>query len=509
MVRATGHSRTPSSVLETISRGQGLREDADAGLRELLGVRVGLEGLSRLFRPSFPGVRPFVIQARATLARAVAFTLVGVDRTGTPVWIGERVINSGIEGGLEIHRGVDELAPSARGRGVHPHSLERELELITLLDGSSRCRLTADGSYRAVLHGFTFADETQEGPSQASATALEPVGDRERLIAACKEWLEEHGELLSPGELKQARAGIETARTSWDIAQLPSDARRLPALDAVETRLGVGRLGKAMLRAPKAGRWRGALYIGAQNLEMKALGDEYRRLRLREAEVRLERELSEALRELQESRNRNVQLRALRELAAIGGGWAVADIKQAAESPDRRVADAARRCLDAMAWKQLPARMLAYAKDEKNPPDKRAHAFRVVAEHFPQELQPMLAKLRVDPDARIQRAAIPVIAKTSHAPAKSLAAMLAANPNRAPDAPRPEVEALRLEVIEQLTLFADPGALLPLAMAYRAEPPPSPAELLALSRALVAIPDPRAQLVLRDVAARLDPPSLP
>jgi hypothetical protein len=68
---------------------------------------------------------------------------------------------------------------------------------------------------------------------------------------------------------------------------------------------------------------------------------------------------------------------------------------------------------------------------------------------------------------------------------------------------------LRQEIIERLTKLVDPRTLPALLGAFRARPSPPPSEMLALSRALVAFPDPRAHLALTEVARRLDRPAIP
>jgi hypothetical protein len=74
---------------------------------------------------------------------------------------------------------------------------------------------------------------------------------------------------------------------------------------------------------------------------------------------------------------------------------------------------------------------------------------------------------------------------------------------------RPGLLQLRLEIIERLAALVDPRTLPALMASYRASPPPPPAEMLALSRALVAFPDPRAQLALIEVARRIERPQIP
>jgi hypothetical protein len=68
---------------------------------------------------------------------------------------------------------------------------------------------------------------------------------------------------------------------------------------------------------------------------------------------------------------------------------------------------------------------------------------------------------------------------------------------------------MRLELIERIARLRDPRTLPVLIAAYRAHPAPPPPEMLALSRALVGFPDPRAQRALMDVARRFERPQIP
>jgi hypothetical protein len=68
---------------------------------------------------------------------------------------------------------------------------------------------------------------------------------------------------------------------------------------------------------------------------------------------------------------------------------------------------------------------------------------------------------------------------------------------------------MRLELIDCLTRIADPRTLPALMAAYRSPRPSPQAEQLALARALVAIPDPRAQVVLAESTRRMPLPQIP
>jgi hypothetical protein len=88
-----------------------------------------------------------------------------------------------------------------------------------------------------------------------------------------------------------------------------------------------------------------------------------------------------------------------------------------------------------------------------------------------------------------------------------IAIMLAANPWA--DGARPGLLELRLELIERLALLGDPRSLPVLMSAVGSDPPPPAPEMLALSRALLASPDPRARLALGAATHRLDRPLIP
>lgn len=153
----------------------------------------------------------------------------------------------------------------------------------------------------------------------------------------------------------------------------------------------------------------------------------------------------------------------------------------------------------------LADRLIAFAENPKNDPARRGRAYRVLAEHYRSRISSMVSMLRVNPDARIQRAIVPIVAGDLDA-GPGLASMLAANPAQER---RPGLTSLRLELIERLTGLLDPQTLPVLMAAYQAKPPPPPAEMLALSRALVSFPDPRAQIALAEVARRLERPQIP
>src|SRR5438105_217172 len=80
----------------------------------------------------------------------------------------------------------------------------------------------------------------------------------------------------------------------------------------------------------------------------------------------------------------------------------------------------------------------------------RGFAYRVLAEHFRARIQSKVHMLRVNPDARIQRAIVPIIADDETDAGPQLASLLVANPAREGSEDRPGLLALRIELIERL-----------------------------------------------------------
>ena len=500
--------------LADLSKGADVRIDAREPLQRLLGRPVGLEGLSKLFQPSFPGVRTFAIGVRATPDHAVELTLVGIARDGEPIWTGTRTFSRGPSGALEIHLGFDEVDPRYQSRNITVDMITRELQLLERLDGGPSCRLTIDaegtGRYVCALHGAVFADETDEGPSPRSNRAMAPAGDRSRIIEA--------GRALVPGLAKRRQLGklaiedaleqLEKITSGWDLARLSfSDAPSPVEVDSDEG-IGVRDLGRTLLLDEGTPAWRGALYLTSMLPEVDQLGDLYRRRKTARSKSRLKAEVELARRGLRAG-NRAERLRGLKTLGMLGSTELIPELRIIADGKERRTAALARRVMEQIQGIGLPERILGYANDTGHPGRQRALAYRVLAEHFPKVLEPHTAMLRVDPDARIQWAAVPLVARQSHDPGPALAALLAANPAVGPDQSRPGLDGLRLDLIEWLAILADPRTLLPLSMAYQTRPPPAPAEVLALSRALVAFNDPRAKTVLRAGSFPLTRPDVP
>lgn len=501
-----------SSLLDTLSLGRPLEPAAASALESLVGYRVGLEGLSRLFQPSFPGVKTFAIEARAAPDQAVEISLVGIARDGRPVWTGSRAIVRGRDGSVEIHRGFDEVDLDYQSRNITTDLMQRELELLEMFGAGATSRLTIDadgvGRYVCALHGFVFADETPEGPPVRSVHAFDPDGDREQLKAAAVQLANKTAKRLGIGRLslEATLEGIEEAIHPWDFARITLDGMAQPLADGDDGELGVSAFGRMLLLSDDTPGWRAALPLHHRSGESWRLGHEYRRRKTARSDARLRRELSDCEAMLQSS-NRTLKVRALHRLGMIAPERHLPEVKAYTQSADRKVASAARQAVRQMTGSSLPDRMLRFGLDARHDERLRGLALRVLAEHHPTRLEPLVSMLRVHPDARIQRSVVPIVAAVDDA-GPSLASMLAANPATR-DAPRPGLEALRIELIERLTSLRDPATLPVLMAAYRRQPPPEPAEQLALSRALVVFPDPRAQTVLAERSHRAVLPPVP
>lgn len=499
------------TLLEALGKGRPLPAESATALTRLLGLEPRLEGLSRLFQPGFPGIRTFVVDLHEAPDQAVEFTLVGIARNGRPVWTGTRAFAFGRDGSLEIHRGYDEIDKEYRSRNITVDLMQRELDLLELLRRGPNPRLTIDaegvGRYICALHGFVFADETDEGPPVRSWRSLEPTGDRAALAQAARAFVPRYGERARVGRIaiEEALGQIEVARYPWDFARLsfPGVPGGLEGTD--EGQMNVTDLGRGFLLSKETPPWRAAAYVFGD--VVSELGAEYRRRKTRRSEARFAEEIQQARAAL-EAPQRATKVRALETLGMVAPSWIAAEIRPLTEGADRRVAASARAALRQISGSDLAQRMLAFANDDKQRASLRALSYRVLAEHFPKELEGLASMLRVNPDARIQRAVVPLLAAGANQ-AEDLASMLAANPWRGSETRRPGLLALRLELIDRIRTRADPATLPCLMEAFRTQPAPEPAELLALSRALVAFPDPRAQSVLTEAARRLGRPDIP
>ena len=514
MARAIRERPTVDALMEAVGKGRALQTDAAEAMDRLLGVRVSLDGLSRLFAPGFPGIRTFAIEVRVAPDHAVELGLVGVARDGRPVWSGTRAFAVGRDGSLEIHRGFDEIDPAYQSRNITVDLMQRELDLLALVDRGQSSRLTIDadevGCYVCALHGFSFADETEEGPPVRSVRALDPPGDRTALIAAAPAFVERMAAQkpsIGRAAIESALEQLKKAKTPWDFARavMPGDDPELAEGDDGE--MGVGSLGRGFLLAHDTPGWRAALYLYDDEKENRRLGFEYRRRKTIRSEARLAREIQEC-REALDSSNRVGKLRAIETLEMIAPQWIIPELRAIAEGDDRRTSAIARRSIARINGTALPEDLLVFAQERKHDLKGRALAYRVLAEHFPAHLEAHIPMMRVDPDARIQRAVIPLLDRDTADSGPDLGSLLAANPWEERDG-RTGLLALRLELIERLARLLDPRTLPVLIAAYRAHPAPPPPEMLALSRALVSFPDPRAQRALMDVARRFERPQIP
>lgn len=494
-----------SAVADLLGKGRPFDPSVDQSWFRLLRSPVGREGLSRIFQPGFPGVRSFVVDAHLEPDGAVAFMIVGIARDGSPAFIGRRTLQRGRRGTLELHRGVDELSPQYRSRNITSDMIRRELELLETAGAASSPRITLDAEdaarFLSALHGFVFADETEDGPPARSRRARDRGCDRERLAEAARAFARRLAarHAAPPAELEFLERQIEACRQPVDFARLdlPSAPLEPTPGEGPEARP----FGRAFLLDRDTPGYRAALYTSGEGRQPE--GDVYRDARTRRSEARLAFEVQGYLDELA-GRSRPNRLRALDGLAPIAPSWVLSEIRRLSDDPDRRVATAAKQCIRKIGGSDLVERILAFAADGRNPPEARAIAYRVTAEFFPTHFAPHLPMLRVDPDARIQRAVVPVIAEWEDA-APELGAMLAANPSD--DLDRPGLLALRLELIDRLAAFADPRTL-PVLMSALAHDP-SADEASALSRALIAHPDPRARLALAARTQNLDIPPVP
>jgi hypothetical protein len=513
-VQANDNGRSSiDALLKALGKGRRLNDEATEALERLFGVPVGVEGLSRLFQPGYPGVRSFVVETAVAPDQAIDFTLVGIARDGMPTWLSARAFAKGREGALEIHHGYNEISVEHRSRNITVDLIQRELDILKLQGEAPTSRITIDaegiGSYVCALHGFEFADETEEGPPVRSTRALEPEGDRHRIMEAAPPLIEKIAQRVgaSSSAVERAISTLQSARSPWDILRLQLQGMEPLLAEGDDGEMGVGALGRELLLSKELPPWRAALYRDSTRNEAHRVGDEYRRRKTHRSEARLATEI-QAARDQLLSPKRELKVKALRVLAEIAPTWVTPDIKALEEGKERRIANVARHAMRQISGVDLGDRLLAYAINKKHDGRARAIAYRVLAEHHRAKIMPMLPMLRVNPDARIQRAIVPLLTDDPTDAGPQLASLLAANPHEGQDE-RPGLQELRIELIERLARIRDQRTLPALMQAYRARPPPPPIEMLALSRALVAFPDPRAQLALIEVARRMERPAIP
>ncbi len=493
-----------------LAKGRPLPADVSAALGAMLGTPVAKEGLSRFFQPSFPGVRTYVIQASVAPDRSVDITIVGVARDGTPAWTAQRAFTRGRDGSLEIHHTLDETLESYRSRNVLVDTFRKQLELLTTLDTGPNGRITVDaqdvGSYVCALHGFVFADETDDGPPIRSERASAPDGDRQRMITAAEPLLialaRRHG--VEAAAVDKAIAESKNARLPIDFAKLVLAGAHYEVPPTV--RGLVSGSGRALMLDPSLPTWRAALYPPGRYEDADRLGNLFRRRHTTLCDDKLTMELRQA-REHLGADSRGTVMKGLRQLAQLGPNDVIGEVKALTKHAHRGVAAVARTTLRQISGTDLESRILAYADNAKNDPRRRAWAYRILAEYFPEQIEARVPMLRINPDARIQRAVLPCLARDVADAGAALGSLLAANPWS--DHPRPGMLELRLEIIDLLSRNPDSRALPALMSALASSEPSPPKEALALSRALVSHPDPRARRALTAHAQQLERPPVP
>ena len=156
----------------------------------------------------------------------------------------------------------------------------------------------------------------------------------------------------------------------------------------------------------------------------------------------------------------------------------------------------------------LHEKIALFSNNKKHDGQLRGYGFRVLSEYYPQSIGESVALLRVNPDARIQRSIIPILAADQNG-GPQLASLLSANPRSHRDTNRPGLDEPRLELIECLSKLDDTRIILLLCVHSL----PFPLHLLVKSshyrEHLVSHPDPRAQPALNIVSQRLDRPLVP
>lgn len=495
--------------LAALAEGRPLPDRIGRALADILGLELSLDGLERFFQPSFPGVRAYVIESRVAPDQAVEIRLVGIARDGRPVWRGRRAFVQGRDGSVEIHRKLDHVDPAYKDRAITVDLVARELELLELTKRGPSSRLTVDaegpGRYLFALHGYVFADETDEGSPVRSKEPFRPEGDRGLLVEAAVQVLEREGRRLGLGRIaiETAQDQARRATSALDLARASFDGVPNEPVEGAERELGVTRLGREILSAHETPAWRAALYLETRDPRTRAVGDAFRRAKTRVHRESYEAELTRALSGLG-SGQRPERIRALESLGMIGRPTDARRIGSLSASEDRRVAGIAKRVGRMLDGSNLVERMMEFASSEEEDPKWRGLVYRVLAEHHPEQLQGQSTLLRIHPDARIQRAVLPVIAAEDQGTA-DLAAMLAANPSHET---RPGLPELRLELLERLAERADPMTL-PVILQEHGRSHADPKETLAVSRALVAFNDPRARLALAEASRGQRRPPVP
>lgn len=494
-----------------LNDGPPIPPEAQPVFERLLGFPVSLSGLSTLFQPDTTDFRIFAVEVRRAPDFAAECTLIGVRRDGVPAYHARRALTLTATGDLELHHGPNLLTDAARPFAIGERVLEREIDLLEWLSPGAHSRITMDAygerRFLCAVHGFEFADETEDGPPIRSERALDPEGDRRQLQERAHAFLANLADDKGLGQIE--RDALDEAISS---ARYPTDIVRLGAHLSDEANQKLGELGdskmalgKAVLLDEHAPHWRAALYPAARHPAQR-FGHAYRRT----IALRRLRDRDERLRQASDQLNHSARAQrvtGIETLGLWGHGAHREQLLRFEEGSDRTVARAARTARRMIQGTRLMDRIEAVATHASTPVATRALALRILSEFDPARVAPRRIWLRTHPDARVQRAAIP-LARQDADPAPHLASLLAANPWLKPPA-RPGLLELRLEIIDALEALADPRSIPSLILALRNDPPPSMAERAALSRAMVAMDDPRAQAALRAVTKQSQRPAVP
>ena len=206
-----------SDFTEFLSQGAKFPREIAAVLERLFGQAVSKKAFENI---------PTAIRGFETLRRSGCSDLQSLRRISyywhrerrRPVWSSERSIGIGRDGSIELHHGNDFVKEDFSPQNILNDCLENEIKLLQQLDAGPNPRITFDAhgekSYRGALHGAIFADDTDEGPPVQSIRALEPDGDKRRVIASAKSMLQGLAEKqsLPAEEVERASKQIEVYR---------------------------------------------------------------------------------------------------------------------------------------------------------------------------------------------------------------------------------------------------------------------------------------------------------
>jgi len=315
--------------------------------------------------------------------------------------------------------------------------------------------------------------------------------------------LNEYGERqeLSDLTLKSALRALEKINNPADLAHidLPDSRFELPTHEQAFAKAA----GRELCLDERIPSWRAALYPSHEEQP----GDRFRQQHREDSERKIAEEIRASVSQLHHNQ-RSVQIKALRSLGRIAPSWMLPEVKSLFEHSHRGVAVVARQVARQINETDLQERILSFANNKKHEGALRGHAYRVLSEYYPKYMEDRVAMLRINPDARIQRSVIPILYQNINA-GPQLASLLAANPRSRKDSERPGLDGMRLEIIDRLSRIHDSRSVPALMSALATMPAPPPKEMLALSRALVSHPDPRARPAMNIVSERLDRPLVP